>query len=520
MNPNLPQSLENIVLRLLEKDMRLRYQSASDLAADLRRLQRDGSSVRTGVAAAGRVRKAGKAIDSLAVLPFINVTGNAELDEFGDAIAEGVLDALSALPRIRLVPRSKAFRFRDRADDPQAVGRELEVRAILSGRISKRGEEFSVRAELIDVAKDAQLWGSQFTRTAANLCEVQQEIARQVMEKLEGPSSSGKTAKAARKPSASPVNQEAYQLCLRGAHHANKWTQEGLQRGIELCRQAIDVDPMYAPAYASIAISQALLTVVGRVDNQHAFRQAKASARRALELDESLSEAHAALALTLAFSEFKLADALPEGKRALELNPNSGVTRYVYAQVLASCGRLQEAIVQAREGCDIDPLMVPINYCYGLLLNYDHRWSEAEVQFRRTLDINPDFLMGQAMIAIVLARQNKFSEAMALVNESLLQRRDVVWGLILAYVAALAGERQLAESILAKREAAPPAAAAYFAATVYGAFGDLDQGFRDLQQARDLRFAVLASAKVNPSLDPFRSDPRWEPFLQSLNFGL
>jgi len=521
LNPGLAAGLENIVLKLLEKDRRLRYQSASDLIADLRRAQRDGNSVTSPSLTPVKARKAGKIIDSLAVLPFSNATGNPELDYLGDAIAEGVIDALSYRPKLRVVPRNKAFRYRDHVDDPQSIGRDLDVRAVLIGRLTLRNDALSVRAELIDMAKDAQLWGAQFNRSANDVLDVQEEIARRVTEKLEGASSAGsKTAKAARKQPAVSVNKEAYQLFLRGTHHANKWTPEGLQTGIELCRQALDIDPMYAPAYASIAISHAVLTVVGRVDTDHAFRQAKACARRALELDESLSEAHAALGFTLMFGDFNLPEALHEGKRALELNPNSGITRYAYAQVLACCGRLEEAIAQAREGCEIDPLMAPINYCYGLVLNYDHQWAEAETQFRRTLEINPNFMMAQAMRAIVLVRMERFSEAMAQVNAFLSNKPDLVWQLLLAYVAAAAGERELAESILAKRDAASPAAAAYFAATVYGVFGELDKGFTELERARDLRFGVLGSAKVNPSLDPYRSDPRWEPFLKSLNLGV
>jgi eukaryotic-like serine/threonine-protein kinase len=519
-NPSLLPALENAILKLLEKDCRLRYQSASDLVADLRRVQRDGSSSRTNLAAAPKPRKAGKTVDSLAVLPFANATGNADLDYLGDAIAEGLIDELSHMPKLRVVPRNKAFRYREHSNDLQLAGRELEVRAVLSGRISLRGDAVTVRGELIDVAKDAQLWGAQFNRTPNDALEVVEEISRRVKEKLEGPSSTGSKSKAVRKAPAVPINKEAYQLFLRGTHHANKWTPEGLQQGIDLCREAIDLDPLYAPAYASMAISHAVLTVVGRVDTSHALRQAKACARRALELDQSLSEAHAALGITSMFGDFNLAEALREAKKAVELNPGSPIARYAYAQALSSAGQLKEAIAQAKEGCDIDPLMAPINYAYGLVLNYDHQWVEAEAQFRRTLEISPNFLMGQAMRSIVLVRMGRMSEAMAQVNQFLTHHLDSVWRLLLAYVAAYAGERQMAEDILAQREAAAPAAAAYFAATVFGVFGELDKGFVELERARDLRFAVLASAKVNPSLDPYRSDPRWEPFVQSLNLGV
>jgi eukaryotic-like serine/threonine-protein kinase len=515
LNANIPPAFGNIVTKLLEKDLRLRYQSASDVVADLRRLLRDGSPVKTASPSPPTARKAGKTIDSLAVLPFANATGNPELDYLGDAIAEGVIDGLSHLPKLRVLPRSKAFRHRNHADDPHAVGRELAVRAILTGRITLRSDLLSIRAEMIDVAKDTQLWGSQFSCSANDVLDVQEEIARRVAERLRAPSSAG-SKKATRKSSPEPVHNDADELFLRGNDHAIQWTLEGLQRAIELYRQAIDADPRYAPAYACMAIAHTMLTAVGRVDTAQAFGQAKACARRAIELDEALSEAHAALSLTEVFCDFNLAEALWQGERALHLNPDSAIARYAYAQTLSACGRLDEAIEQAREGCAIDPLMAPMNYCYGLLLYYQGRWDEAEAQLQRTLEIHPNFLMARAVRGIVLARSGRFSEAMDQVNELLNKQPDPVWELLLAYVAALAGQREEAESILAQMDSAAVADGAYFAATIYGALGDLDSGFAELERARDLGFAVLATAAVNPALDPFRSDPRWEPFLRSI----
>jgi non-specific serine/threonine protein kinase len=512
---SLPPAFGNIVSKLLEKDCRLRYQSASDVVADLRRLQRDTSPVKTAPASSPAARKAGRTIDSLAVLPFANATGNAELDYLGDAVAEGLIDGLSHLPKLRVVPRSKAFRHRDLADDPHAVGRELAVRAILSGRITLRGDLLSIRAEVIDVAKDTQLWGSQFSCSLADVTNVQEEIARRVAERLRAPSSVG-GKKAPRKSSPAPVRNAADELFLRGNDHAIQWTPEGLQRGIELYQQAINADPRYAPAYACMAIAHTMLTVVSRVDTAQALVQAKDCARRALELDEALSEAHAALCLAEVFCDFNLSEALWQGERALELNPDSAIARYAHAQALAACGRIEDAIEQAREGCTIDPLMAPINYCYGLLLYYQRRWDEAEAQLQRTLEIRPDFSMARAVRGIALARSERFSEALDQVNEVLNNEPDPAWELLLAYVGALAGERAEAESILAQVDAAALADGAYVAATIYGALGDLDRGFAELEHARDHGFAVLATAAVNPALDPFRSDPRWEPFLRSI----
>jgi tetratricopeptide (TPR) repeat protein len=366
------------------------------------------------------------------------------------------------------------------------------------------------------VAKDTQLWGAQFSCSVNDVQNVQEEIARRVAERLRAPSSSG-SKKATRKSSPAPVPNEADELFLRGNDHAIQWTPEGLQRGIELYRQAIDADPLYAPAYACMAIAHTMLTVVSRVDTAQAFGQAKTCARRAIELDEALSEAHAALCLAEVFCDFNLAEALWQGERALELNPDSAIARYAHAQALSACGRLDDAIEQASEGCAIDPQMAPINYCYGLLLYYQRRWDEAEAQLQRTLEIDPNFLMARAVRGIVLARSERFSEAMDQIDELRHEEPGSGWELLLAYVAALAGEREQAESICAQMDSGAPADGAYLAATIHGALGDLDSGFAELERARDCGFAALATAAVNPALDPFRSDPRWEPFLRSID---
>jgi len=535
LNPSAPLALDSIVARLLEKDFRLRYQTASDLIADLRRSARDAVSTASVSAApaatSAKKRKAGKTIDSLAVLPFANSTGHADLDYLGDALAEGVIDALSRLPRLRVVPRGKAFRHRAQADDPQAAGHDLEVRAVLTGRITARGDTLLIRAEMIDVAKDAQLWGAQlsYSHGAIDVLAIQREIARGVTEKLAGPSSGGtRTASGARQPgaptaqapvmpAAPTVNKEAYQLFVRGTHHANKWTEEGLQLGIKLYRQAIDVDPLYAPAHAAMAIAQAISNVISRVDVQNSFRQARAYARRAIELNDALSEAHAALGITYMYCDFNLPDAVREGKRAVELDPASAVARYALAQSMACSGHVTESVESAREGCELDPLMGPINYCYGLLLYYSRRWTEAEAQLRRTLEINPSFQLAQGMLGIVLARAGRFTEAIAEAARFKKLNPDPIWDQLQGYVAALAGDREMALAAIAHNVSVLGPTAGYFASVTLGAIGEFDRGFAELERARELRFSLLVTAAVNPSFDPYRQDPRWTPFLRSLN---
>ncbi len=515
LNADLPHAFGTIVHKLLEKDPKLRYQSSSEVLADLRRMRRDTSSAKSVPANAPSARKAGKTIDSLAVLPFLNATGNSEFDDLGETIAEGAIDALSHVSRLRVVPRNKSFRYRDHVDDLHTVGQKLEVRALLSGRLSLRGDQLSIRAELIDVAKDTQLWGSQFSCGLNEVQDVEQEIARRVIEKLRAPSS-GAAKKGTRKQVAAGTRNEAYELFARANDRAIEWTPDGLQAGIELYQQAIDADRQCAPAYACMAIAYAMLAVVGRVDTAEALARAKEYGRRTIELDETLSEAHAALTLTEIFADFNLPQALWEGERALELNPHSAIARYAYAQALAACGRLEEALEHARAGCEIDPLMRPINYCYGLMLYYQGRWDEAEAQLRRTLEINPDFSTAQAVRAIALARAGRFLEAMTEGDELVRKNQDIAGEMLQGYLAALAGEYENASNVLARVDSAPLAEGAYYAAAIYGALGELDRGFAELERARDSGFAFLATAAVNPVLDPFRADPRWAPFLRSM----
>jgi TolB-like protein/tetratricopeptide (TPR) repeat protein/predicted Ser/Thr protein kinase len=514
-NSGLPPAFCNIVTKLLQKDCRLRYQSAAEVLTDLRRM-RDGHAVKAAPATAPTARKAGKLVDSLAVLPFVNATGDSELDDLCDTIAEGVLDGLSHLPKLRVVPRSKAFRYREHTDDPYAVGRELSVRAVLTGRVTARGDLLSIRAEVIDVAKDTQFWGSQFSCSTNDATEIHEEIARQVGERLRAPSSSGGKKATRPSPARGHKSNSAEELFVSANENTIQWTPEALLRAIELYRQAIDADAKLAPAYACMAIAYAMLPVVGRVDTAQTLGEAKASARQAIELDQTLSEAHAALCLAEMFCDFNLAEAIWQAERSLELNPDSAIARYAYALALAACNRLEEAADHAREGCAIDPLMAPINYCYGLVLYYQGRWDEADAQLQRTLDINPNFNMARAMHGLVLARSGRFSDAMAQMQEVLNQEPALTWELMLAYVTALSGDREQALGILSQYDSATTPESAYFAATVHGAVGDLDNGFAELERARDSGFATLAMAAVDPALETFRPDPRWQPFLRSV----
>src|SRR5438876_7715699 len=323
LNPGLPVELERIVNKALEKDRDVRYQHAADLRADLKRLRRETESGKTvaSVAAPSRwsrrtmligavalvfaiaviavaafyLGSSGHApIKSVAVLPFANASGDQNLEYLSDGITEGIIDRLSGLPTLKVISRTSAFRYKRRDIEPQRVARELAVQALVTGRVAQRGDDVSVSAELVDAREDKQLWGEQYSRKLADIASVQQEIATAISGNLRVRLTSEEKTRSAKTYVANP---EAYQLYLNGRYHANKGTYDGLMKGIEYFQQAIAKDPNYALAYASLADSYVELGGwLTYLPPSEAGPKAKAAAMKALELDDSLAEAHAALA--------------------------------------------------------------------------------------------------------------------------------------------------------------------------------------------------------------------------------
>jgi len=327
INPDLPHKLEEVINKALEKDCRLRYQHASDIRTDLQRLKRDtesGKAVSSGtpprwsrrskligavtfvfviavIAVAGfYFGGSGRtSIDSVAVLPFSNASGDPNTEYLSVGITEGIIDRLSGLPNIKVISRTSAFRYKKRDIDPQKVGRELGVEALVTGTVVQRGDDLSVSAELVDAREDKQLWGEQYSRKLADIHSVQQEIATAISGNLRVRLTSEDKTRLAK---SSPTNVEAYQLYLKGRYHANQATAAGLKKSIKYFQQAIDKDPGYALAYAGLADSyDALGGGWIYLPPTESLPKAKAAAMRALELDDTLAEAHAALATANGF---------------------------------------------------------------------------------------------------------------------------------------------------------------------------------------------------------------------------
>ncbi|HEX8069883.1 MAG TPA: winged helix-turn-helix domain-containing protein [Pyrinomonadaceae bacterium] len=453
--------------------------------------------------------------DALAVLPFVNETDDPHAEYLSDGITESIISSLARLPQLRVLARSTVFRYKGRAAQPQAVGRELNVRAVLTGRVLQFGNRLIIRTELVDVSDGRQLWGEQFDRPPSDVLAVQEQIARAISARLRL-QLSGAQQQLLNKPHT--TSSAAYNTYLMGRYHWNKRTLAGLKEGIKYFEEALRLDREFALARAGLADSYALLGAVeySALPPREAVGRARTYALEALALDDTLAEAHASLAYANIF-EWNWPEAEREYLRAIELNPNYPTVRHWYGHYLTALGRQTEAIAELTRAQTLEPLSLPISAGLGWHYYLTRQYEQAIAEYRKTLALEENFYLARFLLAMAYAQVARFDDALAeyrLANEHAGGSPPMIAGA--GHVYARLGQAEQARAVigelaqLAEQRYVSP----YYVAVIHTALGDHAEAFAWLHRACDNQSEGLVWAAIDPLLDALRADPRFGDILR------
>jgi len=543
LNPELAPKLEDIINKSLEKDRALRYQSAAEFRADLQRLKRDTDSSRSvAVAAAEPVRRkpwalvaavmalvvvaaaAGfyyfthqgpRAIDSVAVLPLTNVTANAEMDYLADGITEGVINHLSRLSQLRVMARSTVFRYRQAQQDPMQIGRDLKVAAIVSGRLSQHGDTLSVETEMVDVSNGSQIWGEQYRRKASEIATVEDDIASDISEQLRLKLTSEEKKRVGTRAT---ENSEAYQNYVKGQFYVEKRTRENLYKGIDQFDQAIVRDPNYAQAYVGLADAYILLLDRALLPSSEASPKIRSAVQRALEIDPTLGEAHAALAVLKEEKDWDWAGAEEEYRRAIELNPNDAVTHHFYSVLLENLVRLPESMAENQKALSLDPSSPQANANEAGLLSDMRRYDEATKKLNSLIAANPDFQPYYFVRSVVEWHQGNLDAFVAdhVTAMKMGGRPDRAEVFASGYRKGKLKGACTPLIELLKSKSSTEYISPYEIAVYYALMNDRDHTFEWLEKAYADHSGRMEYLKIEDFFEPFHSDPRYLDLLRRM----
>ncbi|MGB9067787.1 MAG: protein kinase [Candidatus Acidiferrales bacterium] len=543
INSEIPANLEAIIDKALHKNRDQRYQSAADILRDLKLVKREidsghtardestqpvlalttgtrssaahsGPSTSTQQAGTLRRPRVSRAIGSLAVLPFENVSHDPENEYLSDGIAGSLINNLATVPKLRVMAQSTVFRYKGRGIDPQAVGRELNVRAVLTGRVMQSGGALRIGTELVDVATGSQLWGAQFDRKPGDIFAIQDEISNEISGKLRLQLTRAEKKRLIRRHTEDP---EAYRLYLQGRHHWNRWTEEGFYKAIGYFQQAVDKDPGYALAYTGVAESYVLLGWNSYLPPKDAFPKGKAAATIALRLAPDLGEAHTPLAASLWLHDWQWPEAQAEFQQSLALNPTYPTANHWYAEYTMTMGRQVDSIAKMKNSQELDPLSLIINVAIGWASYMARRYDQAIEQLLRTVELDPNYPVTYWILGLLYRIAGRYDLAITAGEKGVdLSGGSPLMRAALAHTYGKAGRAADARHVLddltelAKHKYVAP----HFLAGIHIGLGDNDRAMDCLEKSWDERCHWLIYLHIDPSMDDLRSDPRFDDLLK------
>jgi eukaryotic-like serine/threonine-protein kinase len=549
INPDIPPRLEEIINKALHKDKDQRHQHADDIRTDLQRLARATDSGRkaaeedtepvpisttshlhstgeqrtqnaTAQTVALRPARISKTIDSLAVLPFENASRDPEYEYLSDGIAGSLINILATVPKLRVMAQSTVFRYKGRGMDPQAVGRELNVRAVLTGRIIQSGGSLRIGTELVDVATGSQLWGAQYDRKPGDIFAIQDDISNEMSGKLRLKLTRAEKKRLIKRQT---EDAEAYRLYLKGRHHWNRWTEDGFYKAIEYFQQAVEKDPGYALAYTGLADSYVLLGWNGYLPPKDAFPKGKMAAMAALRLDPDLGEAHTPRAAVLWLYDWRWQEAQTAFERSLELNPAHPTANHWYAESLMTMGRHVEAIASMKKSQELDPLSLIISVAIGWAFYMARRYDDAIEQLQRTIELDPNYPVTYWILGLLLRKIGRYELAIAEGEKGVkLSGGSSLMRAALAQTFAAAGRRKKAIQTLddltklAKQKYVAP----YFFAGIHVGLGEDLRAMEYLEKSYEEHSHWLIYLHIDPSMDDLRSNPRFQDLLRRIGLPL
>ncbi|HEX3248775.1 MAG TPA: protein kinase [Pyrinomonadaceae bacterium] len=515
-----PVELERIVARSLRKERDERYQSAKELFNDLQQLQTrllvESEIIRTGSGERISQIQPSPFLNSIAVLPFTNLSAEKDNEYFSEGLTEEIIMNLSKLQRLKVIASGSTMHYVKEGKTHKQTASDLGVQYLLEGSVRRQGRDLRITAQLIDALRDVYVWSETYRGTIAEIFDIQEKVAVEIVQALQLRVSPDEKQNLKKRFT---ENTGAYQFYLQGRFFWNKRSEQGLKTAIKYFEQAIENDPRYALAWAGIADSYSLLGEFGNIPRKELYPKARAAVNKALEIDNRLAEVHTSLASILMLSEWDWVNSAREFKLALELNPNYATAHHWYSTWFLNMGRLEECLRMISRAADLDPVSQAILKDKGLALYYNRQYDEAIEMARTTLELDPNYAAAHRLLSLAYQGKKEFDEAIAENQKwGKLTGNKVETAVTLAQLYAVSGQVEEAKRLMddVKRNKLLTEQIHRGLALVHAALGEIDVAFKYLEESYEQREEAILSLKVDPKADPLRSDPRFLALLKKI----